>query len=162
MKKYYNINYSLLVLLLTPTMLRNPLQKALLTSLVKPLDSINSEFAAFIQSIQTRANAQICYLQARLNDEFDFSQRRIVVRNIQLETDSYLLWSESANKPLMLSADEPVLLSGDGQFGSNTEDFEVVLPYFWTLTSNELKRMKRIINMNKLASKKYRIVYEQH
>ena len=62
----------------------------------------------------------------------------------------------------MLSADEPVLLNSDGQFGSNTEDFEVVLPYFWILTANELKRMKRIINMNKLASKKYRIVYEQH
>jgi len=160
MKKYYNINYSLLALLLMPTMLRNIVQKALLTSLVKPLDLQNNEFVSFIQSLSTQVNAQKCYLQAVLNNEFDFVQRRIKVRNTLLKTDNYLLWRESQNKPLMLSTDEPVLLNRDGQTGSNTEDFEVVLPPLWTMSAAELKRMKIIININKLASKKYRIVYE--
>jgi len=160
MNKYYTINYSLLVLLLTPTMLRNPIERVLLSSLVKPLDLLNEEFSAYAQSLDTQINAQICYMQALLNDEFDFFNRRIIVRTIPLETDNYLLWSEASDKPMMLSNEQPVLLNSDGQLGSNTEDFEVVLPQLWVMSAAEETRMRQIINANKLASKKYIIVYE--
>jgi len=160
MNKYYTINYSLLVLLLTPTMLRNPIQRALLSSLVNPLDSLNEDFSAYAQSLDTQIKAQICYMQALLNDEFDFFNRRILVRTIALETDNYLLWKETFDKPMMLSNEQPVLLNRDGQLGSNTVDFEVVLPLLWTMSVAEETRMRQIINANKLASKKYTIVYE--
>ena len=161
MKKYYNINYSLLVLLLTPTLLRNDVEKALITSLAKPLDLLNDRFKAYVQSLSTRIHAQTCFLQALLNDEFDYYSRRIIVRNIPLATSDYLLRSESSDKPLMLlSGTASLLLNRNGQMGSNGADFEVVLPRSWTLSATESSRMGRIINTNKLASKKYTIVYE--
>jgi len=52
------------------------------------------------------------------------------------------------------------LLSRNGQAGSNNIDFEIVLPTFFYLSKDEEIRMKTLINKNKLATKKYRIVNE--
>ena len=51
MNRYYNIGYPLLHLLLTPIMLRNKLQTALLISLARPFEMINVEFRAYVQSL---------------------------------------------------------------------------------------------------------------
>ena len=165
MKKYYNINYSLLVVLLTPTMLRNDVETALLTSLAKPLDSLNNEFNAYVQSLETQINAQICYMQAMLNDEFDFNERRIRVRTAPIDFDYYLSWKENQNRPITISCEEtdgftPYLLSRDGLIGANNVDFEIVFPRGYTLSVSELRHLRTLVNQNKLASKKYRIVYE--
>jgi len=165
MKKYYNINYSLLVLLLTPVVLRNDMVKIFIMSLAKALDSLNNDFNAFTQSLQTEISAQTCYMQAMLNDNFDFVQRRIRVRTAPIDFDSFLLWKENQNKPTMISIESadgftPYLLNRDGQMGANNVDFEVVLPKFWVMSAPELKRLRILLNQNKLASKKYSIVYE--
>lgn len=165
MKKYYNINYSLLVLLLTPTMLRNDAEIALLTSLSKPLDSLNNDFNDYVQVLETQIKAQTCYMQAMLNDEFDYNQRRIIVRTAPIDFDYYLLWKENQNKPIMISKEgtdgfTPYLLSRDGLIGANNVDFEIVFPRGYTLSVSELRHLRTLVNQNKLASKKYRIVYE--
>lgn len=165
MKKYYNINYSLLVVLLTPTMLRNDVETALLTSLAKPLDSLNNEFNAYVQALETNIKAQTCYMQAMLNDEFDFNERRIIVRTAPIDFDYYLLWKENQNKPIIISKEgsdgfTPYLLSRDGLIGANNVDFEIVFPRGYTLSVSELRHLRTLVNQNKLASKKYRIVYE--
>jgi hypothetical protein len=59
-------------------------------------------------------------------------------------------------------AENPLLLNRDGQTGANNLDFEVVLPFFFILSTDEERRMKTIINKNKPASKKYRIINEQN
>jgi hypothetical protein len=165
MNNYYTINYSLLALLLTPTLLRNDVEKAFITSLAKPLDALNDDFNAYVQSLDTQVNAQTCYMQAMLNNEFDFTERRIEIRIAPVDFDSFLLWKENQNKPLMISGEKtdgftPHLLSRAGLTGATNNDFEVVLPLLWIMSPVDLKRMKKIINGNKLASKQYRIIYE--
>ena len=165
MKKYYNINYSLLAVLLTPALLRNDAQTALLTSLAKPLDLLNNDFNAYVQALETQIKAQACYMQALLNDEFDYNERRIKVRTAPIDFDCYLLWKENQDKPILISSEgsagfAPYLLSRDGQAGSNSIDFEVVLPGFFYLSTDEERRMKALVNKHKLASKKYRITHE--
>jgi len=165
MKKYYNITYALLLLLLTPTMLRGKLITALLTSLSSVLDLIHGDFKAYSQSLDTNLYGQTCYMQAMLNDNFDYYQRRIIVRTAPIDFDSFLLWKEDQNKPTMISLENadgftPVLLNRDGQLGSNNIDFEVVFPEFYVLSLPELKRLRILLNRNKIAPKKYNIVYE--
>lgn len=165
MKKYYNINYSLLVVLLDPVILRNELQVTFLTSLAKPLDLLNNDFNAYIQSLDTQIKSQTCYMQAMLNDEFDYNERRIIVRTAPIDFDYFLLWKENQNKPVMVSKEgtnvfSPYLLNRDGQIGANNVDFEIVFPRGYTLSVSELRHLKTLVDQNKLASKKYRITYE--
>ncbi|MDR1455602.1 MAG: hypothetical protein LBJ01_08125 [Tannerella sp.] len=164
MKKYYDVDYSRLMLLLTPVILRNDLMAVLLEALALPLDSLNGDFVAYTQSLLTRANAQTCYMRAMLNDEFDYYERRITVRTAVIDTDSLLLWRESKNRPAMIFREgtegfTPRLLSRDGLAGANSIDFEIVFPRGYTLSVPELRRLRTLVNRNKPASKKYRIVY---
>jgi hypothetical protein len=160
MNRAYKVNYSVFALLLTPLVLRGQLFITMLSACLRPLELLHEQFSGYMSSISYRANAKVCYLQGLLNDEFDFYSRRIIVRTVPLETESYLLWCEAADKPVMLSNSEAILLNRDDQLGSNNEDFEVVLPRLWTMSAAEETRIKQIINSNKLASKKSKIVYE--
>jgi len=165
MKKYYNINYPLLALLLTPVILRNDMVKTFIISMAKALDSLNNDFNTFVQSLQTTISAQTCYMQRALNDNFDFVRRRIKVRTAPIDFDSFLLWKENQNKPIMISTESaggftPYLLNRDGQIGANNADFEVVFPMGYMFSAAELKRLRILLNQNKLASKKYSIVHE--
>ena len=165
MNRYYNIGYPLLYLLLTPILLRNDLQTALLVSLARSMEALNVQFRAYVQSIEVDVKAQVCYMQAMLNDEFDFIQRRIRIRQAVSDDDALLLWRENQNKPIMLYREDspdfvPFMLSRDNQIGANNIDFEVVMPTNMSLSAIETTRMKALINRNKLASKQYRIVYE--
>jgi len=165
MNRYYNIGYPLLHLLLTPVMLRNDLQYALLISLARGFETLNVDFRAYVQSFEVKTNAQVCYMQAMLNNEFDYIQRRIIVRQVEPNDDGMLLWEESQDKPIILYVEgtpdsEPYMLSQDYQIGSNMIDFEIVMPTTMALSMLETRRLRALVNQNKLASKKYRIVYE--
>ncbi len=162
MRKLYNINYSQLMLLLTPVAMRSDTFTSLLMAISKPIEVLNRQFYNHVKHLSTRINAQVCYMQAMLNDEFDFYERRIKVRAANF--DHLLLWKQSSNKPIMLEHEEginfkPFLLWKDSSFGKDSIDFEVVLPNGYWLTSLEEQRLKQLVNNNKIASKKYRIVY---
>jgi hypothetical protein len=146
-------------------MLRRPLLSAFLIATARPFEVLNVDFRAYVQSLETRTNSQVCYMRAMLNDEFDYTQRRIKVRQAQPDDEVLLLWIESRNKPVMLYREgtpeyQPYLLVRDNQIGSNNIDFEIVMPTNMALSTLEIRRMKALVNQNKLASKKYRIVYE--
>jgi hypothetical protein len=165
MNKYYNIGYPLLHLLLTPVMLRKPLLSALLIALARPFEALNVDFRAYVQTLEVQANAQVCYMQAALNDEFDYIERRIRVRQAEPEDDASLLWREDQDKPVMLCREGtpgyvPYMLGRDGQAGSGSVDFEIVIPTNMAFSVLEIRRLRALVNKNKLASKKYRIVYE--
>lgn len=163
MKKYYNINYSLLVLLLTPTMLRNDLFRLILLSLIKPLDTMQGDFVRYHESLQTKTNAQMCYLQAAINDAFDYHERRIRLRNYTFDFDSLLTWKITTTKRIVVgtrgSGDE-YLRNARGQMGANIPDFEIVLPIGYQLSSAEQRNLRLLVNRNKLATKKYIISHE--
>ena len=163
MKNYYNINYSLLALLLTPVMLRNDLVIAFLTSLAKPLDSLNDDFNAYVQSLKTQIKSQACYMQAMLNDEFDFYERRIKVRNYEFDFNSLLILDKSNSQRVPYTeqfASPPYMIMEKGVIGADQIDFEVVFPVGFTLSQDEQRRLKILIHKNKLSTKKYIISYE--
>ena len=163
MKKYYNINYSLLVLLLTPTLLRNDLVRLFLLSMIKPLDDLQNDFFRFDESLQTKNNAQICYMQAVINDEFDFYERRIKIRNYEFDFNSLLILDKSNNQRVPYTEQfttPPYIIMEKGVIGADQIDFEVVFPVGFTLSSDEQRRLKILIHKNKLSTKKYIISYE--
>jgi hypothetical protein len=104
-------------------------------------------------------------MQAMLNNRFDSANRRIIVRTASIDYDYYLLWLESQNKSVMTAKEEtngfrPYLLNRDDRIGVNNIDFEIVMPSGLVLDDTELRQLQILVNENKLASKKYRIVYE--
>jgi hypothetical protein len=166
MRKYYNIDYSQLSLLLLPVFLRKKTVDAFASSFVKTIEYLHNDFTAYMDSLIVRINAQVCYMQSMLNDEFDYYERRIKVIQAAINIDYYLLWKENQNKPVMLSKESangytPYLLSKSGQIGASNIDFEVVLPDSFSLSTAAERRMKTLINRNKLASKKYKIINGQ-
>lgn len=160
-KNYYNIGYSRLALLLLPTMLRQNLIVALVTALVRPLTVIHSNFDTYRNQIDTSVNSQVCYLEYLLNDAYDYYDRRIIIRDAPINYDDFFLFDEPSGKAVMVSDNEdPAWWVDDGKLGATNGDFEVVFPKGYVFTQSEEKALRQLINNNKLASKKYNIVYE--
>jgi hypothetical protein len=161
------MDYSLLAVLLLPPFLRKKIIVALLKAVMKGLAGIHGNFASWADALIVRANNQVCYMQAMLNDEFDFHLRRIRVRVAPVDAaDTLLVWKEEADRPVKLyseSAPETTafLLFRDFQIGTGVADIQIVLPPGFYFSGDEERRMKALINRHKLASKKYKIVYGQ-
>lgn len=163
MKKYYNINYSLLVLLLTPTLFRNDLFRLFLLSMIKPLDDLQNDFVRYDESLQSKNNAQICYMQVVINNEFDFYERRVKVRNYVFDFDSLLTWKITTLKRTEVGtrgSGNEYLRNAKGQIGANVPDFEIVFPTGYELSQAEQRNLRLLVNRNKLATKKYIISHE--
>lgn len=163
MKKYYNINYSLLVLLLTPTLLRNDLFRLFLLSLIRPLDDLQGDFVRYDESLKTKNNAQICYMQAVINDEFDFYERRIKIRAFDFDFSSLLTWKITTTKRTVVGtrgSGNECLRNAKGQIGANVTDFRIVFPVGYELSQDEQRNLRLLVNKNKLATKKYIISHE--
>lgn len=160
-KNYYNIGYSRLALLLLPTMLRQNLIVAFVTALVRPLTVIHSNFDTYRNQVDTSVNSQVCYLEYLLNDAYDYYDRRIIIRDAPINYDDFFLFDEPSGKAVMVSDNEdPAWWADDGKLGATNADFEVVFPKGYVFTQSEEKALRGLINNNKLASKKYNIVYE--
>jgi hypothetical protein len=155
----FNCQFSTLLLLLTPVALRKKRFAALVQALSQAPGAIHAQFVAFSQSLDRRTGAQTCYMQALLNDEFDFYDRRITVRNAPGEHAGLLLCRQSEDNPMMLGrqGQQYHLLNRDGQTGMNRVDFEVAIPAAICLTLSENERLKRLVNRYKLVSKKYAV-----
>jgi hypothetical protein len=162
-KNYYNISFPRMALLLLPILLRQNLIVAFVTSLVRPLTVIHSNFEAYMDSVNTRIDSQVCYMESLLNDTCDYYDRRIRIRDTAVNTDDFFLFNESTGNAVPVSDannGDAVLWSDAGKLGTTIPDFEVVFPQGYALTDSEEKALRQTINNNKLASKKYRIVYE--
>lgn len=162
-KNYYDISFSRLALLLLPDRFRHNVIVAFIAALVRPLTVLHTRFQSFTSSLDTDVLCQVCYLEGKLNDLYDYYERRIFIRDTPINYDDFLLHKEKTGKPVMLSkegAGDPYILVGNNMLGTTISDFDVVFPDGYYLSDDELRKLKSIINSNKLASKKYRIVYE--
>lgn len=163
MKKYYNTNYSLLVTLLLPIRLRKNITAILLRSLVRPLELISESFIEYIEALVVSANSQVCYMEAMINDEFDFIERRIKIRTTDVDLEALITWKKTTNKRILIpshNTDQRFLLNAKGQIGANGKDFEIVFPLGYTLSESEMTKLKQIVNRHKLSTKKYIVVNE--
>lgn len=162
-RNYYNISFPRLVLLLLPTMLRQNLIVAFITALVRPLTLIHGKFDAYRLEIDTSVNSQVCYLEYLLNDTYDYYDRRIIIRDAPINYDDFFLFDSETGKAVLLSdagAGDASLWVDSGKLGTTNADFDVVFPLGYALSDSEQKALKQLISNNKLASKKYNIIYE--
>ncbi|MEG3973472.1 hypothetical protein QT970_02485, partial [Microcoleus sp. herbarium8] len=102
-----------------------------------------------------------CYLQAVLNDSFDNTQRRIIIRNAILREPLWFYELEE-NKPVLFyeeSDNRPVFFREEIEFIGDGADFIVVIPNgIKPLNRQELNvfitKMKGLISYYKLFVKK--------
>lgn len=164
MRNIFNISFSRVALLLLFFLIRKKTLVALLSAMLRPLESLNEDFAEYRGSINTQVNSQICYMRGMLNDEFDYFERRIKVRTAEHDIDKLFVWRENLHKPMMVCKRgvdkyKPLMLGREGQIGINNHDFEIVLPKGYELSENEETRMRALVDSHKLASKTYIITH---
>lgn len=160
-KNYYNISFSRLVISLLPSLLRQKTIVAFVDVMVRPLAIILRQFDVYTRGIDTYVNSQVCYMEAMINNAYDYYDRRIVIRDLPINYNDFFLFDEATNNAILLN-DDSALSSwvDEGQIGTTIPDFEIVFPKGFNLSQNEIKRLNQTLNNHKLASKKYRIVYE--
>lgn len=160
---WYRINYKRLVLLLLPTMLRKPVIAAFLEAMTTPVSGLYTRFLSFTDDVRYRLNhnSQVCYLEAVLNDAFDFTERRIYITDAEILEWTRFLWLESEDKPVMLETGEIFILNSERFIGADSLDFVVNVPVSLNLSENDYNRMHALLRYYKLASKRYNIsLYE--
>lgn len=101
----YSVDFNKLVVLLTPTFLRQPRAVAFLRSVVAPITALHYEFTQRRNDDHYKLdhNWQVCYLEKVLNDRFDVSARRIRV----IEGDRYerqYIYTNAEQKPKYLGS----------------------------------------------------------
>lgn len=161
----YKTNIKRLALLTLPLKLRRPLVGALIYSGVAPLAKLLNELRKYRSemSYRLRHNGQVCKLRGVLNDEFDPEARRIRVE------DSDSAGGAEASKAWIREEGRWVMVPrrGNGKAQLHREGFTGTGGYdFWVTVPIELRdpetetRMRSLVNMYKLASKRYAINYE--
>ncbi|GHV13664.1 hypothetical protein FACS1894169_01150 [Bacteroidia bacterium] len=158
-KSYFNIGFSHWVLLALPEALRYPVILIFVRSLVYPLSVIHRSVTNYVNQLNTSVNSQVCYMEKILNDAYDYYERRIVIRDAPISYNDFFLFDELSDMAVLVSDTEAVLWVDDDKLGSTVPDFEVVFPSGYAFTENEERAIRKMINDNKLASKKYKIVY---
>lgn len=120
------------------------------------LQSLNDQFYDFVidKKEELKYNSQIIYLQKRLNDLFDNTQRRVYIANISSIPIQYVYNNTEFQNDYVYSiteANKNNFIVGDlSEIGTDSYDFKVYVPS--TLVYNE-DYMNSIINKYKLIDK---------
>lgn len=161
----YRINVKRLALLTLPLWLRRPLVGALIYSGVAPLGRLLSELRKYrsTTSYRLRYNGQVCKLRGVLNDEFDPEERRIRVDDSERggRVEASMVWKREEGRWVMVSrrGEGAATVHREGFSGTSGYDFWVTVPL--ELRSDEREtRLRSLVNMYKLAGKRYAINYE--
>ena len=152
---WYNVNWSRLSLLLTPTFLRNEVMKLWMALLLSPVGNVHYWWVNYRgQNIYKLAhNSQKCYLRGALNDRFDRELRRIRIDDGNAFKRKYI-YTDGEEKPKYLGT---IFLYDDSDYADTGVDFIVVLPAGLLYSIYE---MRALIDFYRLASKRYKIVTE--
>lgn len=158
----YNVNIKRLALLTLPTWLRRPLSGALIYAGVSPLGRLLQELRAYrsATSYRLRHNGQVCKLCGALNDEFDPGLRRIEIEDSDSvgNWEAAAVWLRDMDRWVMVPrrGAGTVSIHREGFNGTSGYDFWVTVPEeLWTAETET--RLRAILNMYKLAGKRYAI-----
>ncbi|MBD5230311.1 MAG: hypothetical protein HDS69_09825 [Bacteroidales bacterium] len=161
----FNVNLKRLALLTLPTWLRRPLVGALVYAGVTPLGRLLQELRSYRNTTRYRLrhNGQVCKLRGVLNDEFDPELRRIVIEDLDSmeNREASTVWQREAERWVMVPqrGTGAVSIHREGFSGTSGYDFWVTLPEELRDVETET-RLRAIVNMYKLASKRYAINYK--
>ena len=158
----YNVNIKRLALLTLPTWLRRPLSGALIYAGVSPLGRLLQELRAYrsATSYRLRHNGQVCKLCGALNDEFDPGLRRIEIEDSDSvgNREAAAVWLRDMDRWVMVPrrGAGAVSIHREGFNGTSGYDFWVTVPEeLWTAETET--RLRALLNMSKLAGKRYAI-----
>jgi len=139
--------------------LRTMFNLRFLNVLIDDVVHVYDKFAALRKKYLTVMGhtGQVCYLEGALNDAFDIDQRRIYIQDAggsQIE----LVHTDDDQEPLVLQDDTggAMVIHSDSAYDGGEYDFVVVLPY--ALTASKMYELKELINLYKLAGKRYDVV----
>lgn len=160
--KYYDINYAQYAMQLLTNNYRTDMVIAIIKAITAPLNEIHTQFDTLRTGIDFNTYSQVCYMQGLLNDNFDPLERRIRIRNAIIDYDYYLLHKRNKKKPIRLARRgiKPYYWCVRGILRSHNIDFEVLLPAGYNLSEEEENRMRNLVNISRLASKRYIITNE--
>lgn len=158
MRKIFIIDFTKLVRLLIPVILRRLAHVAWLQALCFP---VNFLYQLFLRNrdanlYRLKITPQVVFLERLLNDRYDISARRIRITDA-LDYDPVYLYQEPENKPAYLFTEgenKPVYLFTEEEVGLQTVNFYVIVPRTIIFNENE---MRALLDTYKLAGKTYKI-----
>lgn len=161
----YDVDFKKFALSLLPQRLRRPILAAYSYCLVTPISGLHTRFMRHRKDVRYRLyhNGQVCYLRAVINDSFDPINRRITIADAA-ELKSMIIYARSLMRAKLVprrDKGEALILNRRGFDGISGYDFVVQVPTDLSLTADDEKRMRSIINTYKIASKRYLII-QQH
>lgn len=128
-----------------------------LYSLILPVKSVYGDFVnnRSANIYRLTHNSQVCYLRKVLNDAFDMSQRRIYIADGNRFPRLYIYTSGEQQKKYL----GKMYLRQFNDFADSGVDFRVIVPEGFDISGNSAQ-LNALINMYKLASKRYKINIE--
>lgn len=150
---WYNLNYEKLVLLLTPTFLRNKTTIAFFTCLITPVSKLHYQWKLKRSEDWYKLNhtGQVCYLRKVLNDSLDPSLRRIFIDEGNAFPRKYI-YTRAEKKPVFLGK---MFIYQNAEYVSTGADFNVYVPT--EIIKSSKNQLDALIVFYKLASKRYKI-----
>ncbi len=163
--RIYNVNVKRLALLTLPSWLRRPLVGALIYAGVSPLGRLLWDLRAYrsVTRYRLRHNGQVGKLRGVLNDEFDPELRRIDIEECDSmgSREAASMCRREVGRWVMVPrrGAGAVIIHREGFSGTSGYDFWVTVPEALHASLNE-DRLRTIVDMYKLASKRYAITYK--
>lgn len=152
---FFNIDWDIIVKYLTPPILATIFNLSFIRALIFPIKELNNTFNQFRNDTFYKLcrNGQVCYLQATLNDAFDYELRRIRIEDSGTELLT-TIHPDSDEKPIMLQDDETgaFMLHNDSAYGGDY-DFIIVVPF--KITFGQEQRLRALVEYYKLVGKRY-------
>ena len=158
MNKIYDIDFSRLVQMLVPPVVRRLVTVSWLLALIRPVVTIYQGFIRYRKQklYELTITPQVCYLERLLNDKYDFILRRIRIDDT-LDKHPIYLFQEDELKPVFIyqqSENKPVYLFTDGEAGDLLDDFVIFVPSSIKFSDNE---MLQLVKSYRLAAMKPKI-----
>ena len=155
----FNINFDILLKLLLPVSLRQPITEAWLKALLKPLKQLYNTFSTYRtkQLLALSYTGQTMYLKKLLNDNFD-NARRFHIHDAT-DTRLYLCNDPDLTKRLTYEHDDAdEVFFYNPEHDANYVDFNIHGPNDILLMPSHAD-VENYINRYKLAGKSYDITF---
>ena len=151
---WYKVDWNRLVLLLLPSMLRQPVLFAYLKALISPIAKLHNQWKLMREANLRKLsyNGQRCYLRKALNDECDADLRRIYIGET-LNSEPDYIYTSDENLDVYLGI---MYIENEFDYSTGVVDFLVFVPQ--EVLNFKINQLTAILDFYTLAGKKYEII----
>lgn len=155
----FELDFDKVIIWLLPRRVRTVFNVAYLKAVLTPLFDLYNEFQEYRADINYKLehNSQVCYMEAALNDAFDFAERRIFLTESGGEQVT-LINRDTDGEALIINDDANggIIIHNDSAYFGGSYDFIVNIPY--QFTEAEIYRLRAIVDYYKLPALRYDII----